>query len=52
MVSHVIKDKTKRPRRSFTDEFKSEAVKLVLDGGNAVAQVAKDLDLTVSAMAK
>jgi len=44
--------KTKRPRRSFTDEFKAEAVKLVLDGDKAVAQVAKDLDLTVSALAK
>jgi transposase len=42
--------KPKRMRRSFTDEFKAEAVKLVLDEGEAVAQVARDLDLTVSSL--
>jgi transposase len=42
--------KPKRMRRSFTDEFKTEAVKLVLDEGKTVAQVAGDLDLTVSAL--
>jgi len=42
--------KPKRMRRSFTDEFKAEAVKLVLDEGKTVGQVARDLDLTVSAL--
>jgi transposase len=38
----------KRPRRSFTDDFKAGAVRLVLDEGKPVAQVARDLDLTMS----
>lgn len=42
--------KTRRARRQFTDEFKSSAVKLVLDEGKAVHQVAVDLDLTESAL--
>jgi transposase len=43
--------KPKRARRSFTDEFKAGAVRLVLDEGKTVAQVARDLDLTASALA-
>jgi len=42
--------KQKRPRRSFTDEFKAGAVRLVLDEGKTVSQVARDLDLTASAL--
>jgi transposase len=42
--------KPKRARRSFTDEFKAGAVRLVLDEGKPVASVARDLDLTVSAL--
>ncbi|MDQ6734307.1 MAG: transposase [Nitrospirota bacterium] len=33
-------------RRSFTREFKSEAVKLVIESGRPTAQVARDLGLT------
>lgn len=44
--------KERRQRRSFTDEFKKGAVRLVLDEGKTVAQVARDLDLTASALAK
>jgi len=40
----------KRPRRSFTDEFKAGAVRLVLDEGKTIPQVARDLDLTQSAL--
>jgi len=40
----------KRPRRSFTDEFKAGAVRLVLDEGKTIPQVARDLDLTESAL--
>jgi transposase len=51
MVSKVDRtERKKRPRRSFTDEFKAGAVALVLDEGKTVAQVARDLDLTVSAL--
>ena len=40
----------KRQRRSFTAEFKSEAVRLVQLGGKSLPQVARDLDLTESAL--
>ena len=40
----------KRPRRSFTDDFKASAVRLVLDEGKSISQVARDLDLTLSAL--
>lgn len=40
----------KRERRSYTDEFKAGAVELVLDEEKTVAQVARDLDLTASAL--
>src|SRR5687767_6761907 len=42
--------KPKRQRRNFTDEFKAGAVRLVLDEGKTVAQVARDLDLTASGL--
>jgi transposase len=42
--------RAKRARRQFTDEFKAGAVRLVLDEGKSVAQVARDLDLTASAL--
>lgn len=41
----------KRKRRSYTPEQRAEAVKMVLDTGRAVAAVARDLDLTTSALA-
>jgi transposase InsO family protein len=50
----VSMDKTRKtskrpPRRSFTPEFKAEAVRLRRIGDRSVAQVAKDLDLTETA---
>ena len=39
-----------RPRRTFTKEFKAEAVRLVHDSGKGVGQIAKDLDLTETAL--
>ena len=44
--------RAKRVRRQFTDEFKAGAVRLVLDEGKTVAQVARDLDLTASAVSQ
>jgi transposase len=41
---------TKRKRRSFTDEFKLDTVRLVREGGKTVAEVARDLDLTESSV--
>jgi transposase len=37
-------------RRRFTDEFKEGAVRLVLDEGKTVGGVARELDLTASAL--
>jgi transposase len=42
--------RTKRPRRSFTIEFKAEVVELVRQPGNTAASVARDLDLTETAV--
>jgi len=39
-----------RERRDYTDEFKAGAVRLVLDEGKKVAEVARNLDLTPSAL--
>jgi transposase len=44
--------KPQRARRSFTDEFKAGAVRLVLDEGKSITGVAKDLDLTPSSLSK
>lgn len=42
--------KGNRQRRQFTDEFKAGAIRLVVVEGRSVTQVAKDLDLTRSAL--
>jgi transposase-like protein len=42
--------KKRRPRRSFTDEFKAGAVRLVLEEERSVGAVARDLDLTETAL--
>jgi transposase len=42
--------KKRRQRRSYTDEFRAGAVRLVLDDGKALSRVAQDLDLTASAL--
>jgi Transposase len=38
--------KKRRARRRFDDGFKAQAVRLVLDEGQSVGAVARDLDLT------
>jgi transposase-like protein len=42
--------RAKRPRRTFTPEFKAEAVRLCRVGDRSIAQVAKDFDLTETAL--
>jgi transposase len=37
-----------RVRRSFTEEFKAGAVRLVLDEGKTISQVGRDLDVAQS----
>ena len=43
-------ERERRPRRSFSKEFKRDAVNLVRESGRTVAEVARDLDLTESAL--
>lgn len=50
MSTMAATDRPRRARRQFTDEFKVGAVGLVLDEGKSVAQVARELDLTESAL--
>ena len=45
-----IKRKRPRVRRRFTDEFKASAVRLVIEEGKTVREVARDLDLVQSAL--
>src|SRR4029450_4603396 len=40
----------RRPRRRFDAEYKAQAARLVLDEGKSVAAVARDLDLTETAL--
>ncbi|MFF1401032.1 transposase [Streptomyces sp. NPDC058287] len=42
--------KPRRPRRSFTPEFKAEIVGLCRRGDRSVGQVAKDFELTETAV--
>jgi transposase len=49
-MSTMTDTKAKRPRRSFTEDYKTGAVRLVLDEGKTVAAVARDLGLTESSL--
>jgi len=42
--------KTRRVRRQFGEEFRAQAVRLVLEEGRTVGAVARELDLTPSAL--
>ena len=42
----------RRVRRQFSEEFRIGAVRLVLDAGKTVGAVARELDLTPSALAQ
>lgn len=41
---------SRRKRRAFTPEFKAEAVALVQRSGKSIGQVAKELDVTETAL--
>jgi transposase len=49
-MSTMADTRSRRPRRQFTDEFKQQAVRLVLDEGRSVTVVARELDLTRTAL--
>jgi transposase len=46
----MAKQQARRKRRSFTPEFKAEAVRLCRSGDRSVTEVANDLDLTETAL--
>ena len=48
----TVAKKKPRPRRSFTPEFKAEIVQRCQAGDRTVAQVARDFDLTETAVRK
>jgi transposase len=49
-MSSMAKTGGRRVRRVFSDEFRAGAVHLVLDEGKSAGAVARDLDLTESAL--
>ena len=49
-MSTMAANGSRRPRRQFSEEFRAQAVRLVLDEGKSVGAVAHDLDLTESAL--
>ena len=49
-MSTMADTKPRKTRRSFTEDFKTGAVRLVLDDGKTVAAAARDLGLTESSL--
>lgn len=49
-MSRVVKTEERRARRKFTAEFKAGVVRLVLDEGKTAGAVAREMDLTDSAV--
>jgi transposase-like protein len=49
-MMETMGSKRARGRRSFTKAFKAEVVELVRQPGNSVSSVARDLDLTETAV--
>ncbi len=46
----TMEQRRKRPRRSFSDEYKAEVVELCRTSGRSISEVSHDLGLTVSAV--
>ena len=46
----TMEEQRKRPRRSFSDEYKAEVVELCRTSDKTITEVAQDLGLTVSAV--
>jgi transposase len=49
-MSAMADTRSRRARRRFTDDFKQQAGRLVLDEGRPVSAVARELDLVASAL--
>ena len=50
VMSRMPDSKGRRPQPQFDDDFKAQAVRLVLEDGKSVGAVARDLDLIESAL--
>ncbi len=46
----VVMEQQRRPRRSFPDEYKAEVIELCRTSGKSIAAVARDLDLSETAV--
>jgi transposase len=46
----TMEEQRKRPRRSFSDEYKAEVVELCRTSGKSIPDVARDLGLGVTAV--
>jgi len=49
-MSTMADAKGRRPRRRFDDDFKAEAVRLVLDERKSITATARDLDLSPTSL--
>jgi transposase len=49
-IMETMERKTRRPRRSFTPEFKADIVERCRAGDRSIGQVAKDFELTETAV--
>jgi transposase len=49
-IMETMERKTRRPRRSFTPEFKADIVERCRSGDRSISQVAKDFELTETAV--
>ncbi len=43
-------ESTKKPRKTYTPEYKIEAVRMTTEGGISVAQAARELDINTSTL--
>ena len=50
MATMAADSTARRTRRSFTDDYKAGAVRVVLDEGRTVAEAARDLGVTESSL--
>jgi transposase len=49
-IMEDVGKKSRRPRRAFTPEFKAEIVEVCRRGDRSIGQVARDFDLTETAV--
>jgi transposase len=49
-IMETVERKSRRPRREYTPEFKAEIVARCRAGDRSIAQIARDFDLTPSAL--